>query len=128
MCVCVSVGGGVGTGIAVLGSQVFNLEAFVHKFRYVYVCICMHVWCACACVCVCVHKVKAHLLMALIRSLQGSVSYYIYNIHRLDRKSPEHDHNMIRTLNNCNYMFISSCWVFYVHKFLLLRGTLGVVG
>ncbi len=46
-----------GAGIAVLGSQVFNLEAFVHKFWFVYVCICVcmcasmrtHV-CACACV------------------------------------------------------------------------------
>ncbi len=88
----------------------------------------LHACVVCACVCVCFYKVKAHLLMALIRSLQGSVSYYIYNIHRLDRKLPEHDHNMISALNNCNCMFISSCWVIYVNKFLLLRGTLRVVG
>lgn len=94
---CVYVGGGA--RIAVLESQVFNLQAFLHEFQFVSVFICMHVWC----VCVYVYKVKAHLLMALIRSLRASVSYYIHNIHCLGRKLPGHDHNMIRRLNNCRF-------------------------
>ena len=41
VCVCLCWGWSV-AGIAVLGSQVFNLEEFVQKF-----------WCVCVCVCVC---------------------------------------------------------------------------
>lgn len=87
---CVYVGGGA--RIAVLESQVFNLQAFVHEFQFVSVLICMRVWC----VCVYVYKLKAHLLMALIRSLQASVSYYIHYTHnmlwqKITGTRPQHD-------------------------------------
>lgn len=98
-----SLGGGAKTGA--LDSQVCNLEAFVHKFQWVYVFICMHVlcgWCVSD-----VYKVKAHLLIALIRCLQGAGSYYNCDIHWVDRKLPACEHNIVSAFNHFNYMFIS---------------------
>lgn len=80
-----------------------------------YACTCTV--CEGACVFAYVYEAKAHLLMALIRSLQGTVSHYIHNIRCLDRKWPEPEHNNTRTLDSCNYTFISSCWVIGVQEF-----------
>lgn len=92
--------------------SVLGLELRLLAIRYLtwtlYVCISM-----CVCVCVCIYIVKAHLLMATIRSLGGSFSYYILNIHRLDIHLPEEDHNPIKTLNRCSYMSM-------LHTFLIL--------